>query len=66
MIKTVYVVNTPNLLWWHETKEEAEVLIKKEEADGVTDIRFTQSKCEIDDNDKNNFSELEVIEALRP
>lgn len=66
MIKNVYVVNTPNLLWWHETKEEAEALIKKEEADGVKDIRFNHSKCEIDDNDKDNFSELEVIEVFRP
>jgi hypothetical protein len=65
MIKNCFVINSENIYWWFDTKEEAENYIEeiKEEQH---DIRFTHSKCDINDLDKDDFSEIEVLEVFMP
>lgn len=67
MIKDCYVVDTENTRYWFETRNLAEDWIKHcREKDGQKDIRFTYSKCKINDDDKDSFEELEVIEVFLP
>lgn len=65
MIKNCFVVNSENIYWWFETKEMAEDYIE-EIKDCQTDIRFTHSKCDINDINTDYFDEIETLEVFRP
>lgn len=64
MIKNAYVVDSENLSWWNDTKQDALNLIKQCKSEGQVDIRFTHSKIYINDNDKDDFKILEDIEVF--
>ena len=64
MIKNAYVVNSENLLWWNETKQDALNLIEQCKSEGQEDIRFTYSKIDINDKDKDDFNVLEDLEVF--
>lgn len=65
MIQDCYVVSTENTFSWFSEKHYADTWMKEcREVHGQTDFRFTFSKCEINDNDMNDFKELEVKEVF--
>jgi hypothetical protein len=66
MIKSCYVVNSENIYWWFDTKQDAEDYILEARKEGQEDIRFTYSKCEINKVDKNDFKEIKVLEIILP
>jgi hypothetical protein len=69
MIKDCYVLNTPNMYWWFPTKIDGDKALKKaqeeyKDYENKNPIRYTYSKCEINELDLNDFSEIEIIEVF--